>query len=276
LSRQHIAQYREHFGVMYTVIRLVTIVVSTALFFQSIQDGSSVGRNLFEFSVVSYGEGGGGFPFPNPPEIKIYESGRIVLREDGRYLEGSLSAKELVQLKKKLSANRLLASSHVDESATGKMLAGLHGGFAFVRYLDDDLQVLVVSRYVPDRGPMASLIRDVRAARPKQFQPLRPNGLTLVAFDSLTNACPSNRIWPFGERVRLGSLVGHPTEVHDPDIRRYLFPDGITSLLFDVCDDGKTYSLYVARVTEWYDGDQLGAAIDAQKLLAASRSSSNP
>jgi hypothetical protein len=56
-------------------------------------------RNLCEFSIVSYGDGGIRFGSPGPPRLRVYDSERFVVHEDNRYVEGLLTPGEISRLR---------------------------------------------------------------------------------------------------------------------------------------------------------------------------------
>jgi hypothetical protein len=263
-------------------LALPAIITFAFLLLQAGLPNPTDDRDLFEFGTVSY-LGGTRFPHTDPPRLRVYESGKFVVEEDNRYVEGLLTPAELGRLKTQLSRNPLLSKSQVVSVSRGEPIM-LHGGFALIRYLDDESQVIVVAEMVPTRGPMADLIQRVRSFRPRRLQPFTRDVVTVSATAApstlgapatCSDPPPPNLIWPFENRVPLLSLLDKPTSVGS-EISRSLFDQiyrrkaGLSS--FDYCQGGKLYWLFILGVPGWHDdGIQFATALEAQALLDESK-----
>jgi hypothetical protein len=131
-------------------------------------------ENLIEYGYAPYGAFPWNFP-GNPIFIfKVLQDGTVITRKDPEnYYTAQLSPKDLKQLKERLAKERVLQTSHYVDVKKGTPML-LHGGVAFIRYMDEDSAIVLAANILPKSGEMKRIIDIVEKALPKKQSPYHP------------------------------------------------------------------------------------------------------
>jgi hypothetical protein len=157
-----------------------------------------------------------------PPIVKIYRDGRIVFLDDRGVWEGKLPARRLDRLTTRLAANPLLKGTRLIPIRKGRS-AGLHGGMAYIRYLEAENEVVIGALLLPSGGPWDRLVREIRGHIPSSYASFHPEAVSVRVFRGSSRAEPVP--WPFSSTVPLSphaDQFGDLLTVSDPSLISFL------------------------------------------------------
>lgn len=235
-------------------------LITIGLFLSTVHAASS-SENLFEYAYASYGDGGLEIPMPHPPILKVYKDGLAIFQKGEKYFIGRIESQKLRHLIDKLSTTSLLKRSEFVEIKKGDMV-GLHGGVAYLRYLDRDKQIVIATEVLPESGGWAKVVRMVQGYLPRNAAPFYPESIRLriinTHFNCVKGAENSPDIWPLTNNLRLGSSE-QVVEIEDAEIIRYLFQSmysaGSLWFTWGYCEEGKHFRLELDHVSDWYNDE---------------------
>lgn len=230
------------------------------LAFQAWTAFAQASRNLIEMDRVDFLRGTAGLVVTTPPEIQIRTDGRIVFERDGQYWVASLDQNQVRRLERSLARNRALRRSRFLHVRRGPSVS-YHGGMQWFRYGDGVHARLIVMSRTPERGPVASLARELRALIPDSYRLFVPDSVRVSFMESLISyGTPAN--WPFRDKLDLAEVsrshpvvIGSvkfdavdPVEITDGDILRFLFERG---LQHGVTQHGRQFVVVLHEVPGW-------------------------
>ena len=232
-------------------------------------------NNLFEIAFASYGDAGFDIPTPEAPIIKIYQNGKVILRKGDNYFTGEINTKKLSELKLKLQNNPSLKQSRYFDTEEGDMI-GLHGGVAFIRYLDAEQQIIIASSVLSKKGEWQRVTKLVEKYLPKKVELFYPETLEVNIHKNEGEECRSiggNKPdeWLLGQKISLANNSRRDVVVKDAEVIRFLFKDmydeGLLWFWWGFCENGVRYTLYTSKIPNWmYDEANLIAGFEAQRL----------
>jgi hypothetical protein len=262
-------------------IALASLMILTTPFTPAVCSDAPAGT-LFEYSVVAYADGGAPYiPLAGPPIVKVYKNGRVVTQRGDTYRTVSLSPARFRDLRRLLDRHPLLQQSAVYKDEDGGM-AGLHGGFAFIRYSADKGDVYVVSTTVPSGGDWSVLVKQIQGFVPSRARLYYPPAVTLsIDDDGICNEPrDTSRDWPINDLLPLRATE-RPIHVEDAEVGRHLFERMYKReslyMVLPYCSQGQRYLVYILGVPGFFgDPDQSVAGFEAQKVLRAAQESQSP
>jgi len=233
--------------------------IAPLLVFLAFIGGSSVKAqeaNLIEYSYGAFAEGfefGG--PMLLPPKVKIYQSGRVVFWNSRGIWTGQIEERRLEKLRRTLARSELLRESRILPVKRGRSL-GMHGGMAYLRYLEGGEQVLVAVMSLPRRGPWQRLVGLLSSYIPSSYRSFLPNSalVRIRSGGSWQDPVP----WPFEEELSLARAVGSEEMLSDPRMISFVLAHlspGFSWLEVIVSEKGREFSLSLQAVPGWYDPD---------------------
>lgn len=216
--------------------------------------------NLIEIAGAKYGEGmdlsvG---PYLVPPMVAIYQSGRIVFRNDRGIWEGRINEKRLQELRRKLAGNELLQKSQFLTDVQGEPLGSRD--MAYLRYLDAANEVIVAVHREPSKGPWLDLFRLVLSYCPWSHHTFVPKEVKVRIFKGHPDLTPVP--WPFKDELSLrGREDGSFLTLSDPRMIEFLMgqplSEAFSTLELATIEDGSRFSLEIESVPDWYGSPDL-------------------
>jgi hypothetical protein len=240
---------------------LCLLVVVGAASFSPIRAGLR-DNNLIEFSRGSYGNMSVQAMLW-PPLVKIYQDGKVIhfeSEEKGFYVS-RLDAQALDSLKKRLRGERYLWRSRFIEMDGDDI--NVHGGLSYIRYLDGDKEILLVTEVRPRKGPWVDLTELIWSYVPDDHEQLYyPDVIGLESWEDKSDLSePDPQLWPFSNQLQLRLK---PKTISNPEIIHYLFDrlHGIFSFyVWDFKDDNKRYSMALIGVPGWFEQKYINKAV---------------
>jgi hypothetical protein len=138
----------------------------------SYQANGNSNKVIFEYGIVSYGDGGLISYNPNLVFIKVYENGEYIFLKDENYYHAHIEKGKLDSLIKQLQATKYLNETKYIKTDKGT-LVGLHGGYSFI-YFNMTSKVILVCDLIPDEKNWNKIIKIVEAYKPKKYKPFIP------------------------------------------------------------------------------------------------------
>ncbi|HEY0761180.1 MAG TPA: hypothetical protein VGD61_02325 [Pyrinomonadaceae bacterium] len=220
-------------------------------------------NNLIEFSRGSYGNMSVRAMLW-PPELKIYQDGKVIHYEgsdDRRFFVSQLEPQQLDTLKKFLAAEKYLCRSRFIEMPGA--FINVHGGVSYIRYLDGDKEIILATEVKPKGGPWMQLIEKLWDYVPDDHEHVYyPASIVVQTSQTTSDACdPNAPEWPFKSKLRLNSKL---KTISDPEIIQYLFDRlrGVFSFfVWDLKQDDKMYSVFFVNSSGWFEQDYLNKAL---------------
>ena len=219
-------------------------------------------NNLIEFSFGSY---------PNrsnkamlwPPLVKIYQDGKVIHHggNDNRFFVSQLDPQQLDSLKKRLANEKYLSKSRFIEMEGD--LINYHGGVSYIRYLDGDNEILLVTDVKPTGGPWVQLTKDIWRSVPDDHkQVYYPATIGVQTWVDDCEYCnPNPPTWPFSQQVRLQPKL---KTISNPEIIHYLFErlEGVFSFfVWEFKENKKRYAISLENAPGWFEQDHINAAL---------------
>lgn len=211
-------------------------------------------ENLIEYSYGGFTEAGQDRTGPMllPPIVKIYRDGRIVFLDERGLWQGRLGERELRRYEARLAAEPLLKATGVIPVEKGAP-AGLHGGMAYIRYLDGREEVVVGAMILPKSGRWSRVISELRSHIPTSYSTFKADS---VSVQVLRQGRRGGLAWPFGDELPLLPHVDRSLEIRGERMASFVLRHsriGFSWLECGVVDGGQAYSLIVSGVPGWYE-----------------------
>jgi hypothetical protein len=244
---------------------LFGFLVSIAAIFSIPSYTQEIAPNLIEYGMGEFSDCGLMSP-PSlwPPIISIREDGRTVLYREDHFIIGKHDDLEIAKIRKRLSKNKLLKKSQLIPLRRGKML-GIGGGIVYIRYKDNDEEIIVCTTIYPNGGSFKRLIDEILGFVPKITTRFYPTEMNFwvdkgadVCEDQIHHDVPP---WPFGKKTSLALLatISNRSDkwiasISDEQMIRYFFDNLAPSwacFSWDFCEDGKRYYLTYRGSSNW-------------------------
>lgn len=218
--------------------------------------------NLFEYGYGGFAEGSVRVgPLLLPPLIKIDQMGFATIVQKGKVMCGTIPQKPLEKFKKSLEKNELLSRDQLLHLKKGANAGIHHGGMSYIRYLDNDDEIIVGAYRIPESGPMRQIIKKARRLKlvgKRVFDP------PWVQVDIRASPAFGKEIdWPFEDNP-VGSL---PERITDSIIISFLMshPTSSSSMWLEVRvkDKNKTQNIIFADVPYWQPGKNVNFRLGA-------------
>lgn len=237
---------------MRTLAIAFAVALSCAAFAFASDDG-----NLIEYGRGGFGDGGIGPPMLYPPEVKIYRDGRIVFGDEKGIWTGRVDPKRLARLERDLEREPLLRESQHLKVTNGRLIS-MHGGVAYIRYLDGSQEKLVAVTLHPKRGPYVNLLRRIREEIPSAYQSFRPASISFHVYPGSSWREPVE--WPFKDITLAGHASADSINVTDPRAIALVIDHsfgGFSWLQTNVRENGIAYELMLEKVPGWFEPEDL-------------------
>jgi hypothetical protein len=221
--------------------------------------------NLIEYGMGGFSDGGHGPPMLYPPEVKIYNDGRIVFADKVGYWQGTIESKRFKRLERDLANDGLLKKSQLVPVRNGGLIS-MHGGMAYIRYRDGDDAIVVAALSHPHRGAYPRLLDRIRAEIPGTYSRFRPTEITFRLYPGSTWVEPV--VWPFSATTPLRGRSDSIT-VTDPAAIAFVIDHsfgGFSWLQTNVRENGTDYEIILESAPGWYEPGILGSTLDDLRL----------
>jgi len=228
-----------------------------------VQDG-----NLIEYGMGGFADGGHGPPMLYPPEVKVYNDGRIVFGTQEGYWQGTIKPQRLERLKRDLAKNDLLKKSQLLPVKNGGSIS-MHGGVAYIRYRDADDEIIAAVLSHPRRGPYVRLLARIREEIPETYSRFRPKEITFRLYPGSTWVAPVE--WPFSATTPLHDHSDLIT-ITDPAATAFVIDHsfgGFSWTQTNVRENGTDYEIIFESAPGWYEQEILGITLDNLRLLGS-------
>lgn len=136
--------------------------------------------NLLEYGCVPFSDEGAAISTVPPPELKVFEDGRVIFSADRRLFESHFKPQALMALRRTLNALEVLQAEQLLEGYAGRPLL-VHGGVCYFRKghgADETVLTLDVS-YPPESWGALSRESNARPATQQSRTCRRPYRYTL-------------------------------------------------------------------------------------------------
>lgn len=241
----------------------------TALWNAAGKHGTGTGSqdaNLIEYGMGGFADGGHGLML-YPPEVKIYDDGRIVFGHKEGIWIGTIEPRRLERLKKELAANPLLSKTQILPVRNGGLIS-MHGGMAYIRYRDGDDERIVAVLSHPRRGPYAKMLNRIRGEIPSTYSRFRPKEISFTLYPAGAWVQPVP--WPFSATIPLHNTKGS-IHVTDPAAIAFVIDHsfgGFSWLQTNVIDQGVNYEIILESAPGWYDPQVLAPTLEMLRLTS--------
>ncbi|HBL26495.1 MAG TPA: hypothetical protein DD490_06645 [Acidobacteria bacterium] len=213
-----------------------------------------------EYSYGGFGEiEGFTDPMLLPPMVKIYQDGRIVFIDDRGIWQGRVQERRLARLKAYLAKQPLLKETGLIRVQKGEP-PGLHGGMAYIKYLDGEHQVVIGSLLLPTAGPWHRIVEEIRSVIPSSSSSFIPESVTVFVFPGGRWGSPVQWPAPYIPLAPSAAEDGGELTVSDREVASFILQHasvGFSWLQCVVLDGGQTYSLHIKSVPGWYQPEEL-------------------